>query len=201
MSKSTLRLLAVLLTIGIVVVLFAGLDGLPREVRAQIGTERKALAAAHAQFSAAQDEVTRDLKSEPILFQAIPSSQQYSDRLAGAAGVLQSAAAKLDELGRIEKRNRRQDRQLAESLLSDERRLRTTALSDASAVQKDAAHWIDLKQHLPQEVREMERDYGVVHSFDLAALGDRCAEGRNRLARKKDRPRDASGGGPRPGQR
>ena len=170
MSKSTLRLFAVLLTVAIVVVLFAGLDGLPRNVRAQIGTERTALTAAHAQLSAAQDEVARDLKAEPVLFQAIPSSQQYADRIAGAAGVLQAAAVKLDELGKVEKRNRRQDRQVAESLLLDERRLRTAAVSDASAVQKDAAHWIDLKQHLPQEVREMERDYGAIHSFDLAPL-------------------------------
>ena len=34
MSKPTLRLLAVLLTVGIVVVIFAGLDGLPRDLRA-----------------------------------------------------------------------------------------------------------------------------------------------------------------------
>ena len=36
MSKSSLRILAVLLTAGIIVVLFAGLDGLPRDVKAQI---------------------------------------------------------------------------------------------------------------------------------------------------------------------
>src|SRR5260370_37497371 len=102
MSKSTLRLLAVLLTVAIVVVLFAGLDGLPREVRAQIGAERTALAAAQRQLSAAQDQVNRDLQSEPVLFQAIPSSRQYSGRIAGATGVLLGAAAKLAEPGEVQ---------------------------------------------------------------------------------------------------
>ena len=41
MSKSSLRILAVLLTAGILVVLFAGLDGLPGAVKAQIAAERK----------------------------------------------------------------------------------------------------------------------------------------------------------------
>ena len=46
MSRSTLKFLAVLLAVLIVAVLFSGLDNLPREVRAQISTERKALAEA-----------------------------------------------------------------------------------------------------------------------------------------------------------
>ena len=61
MTKPTLRLLAVILTIAIVVVIFAGLDGLPRDLRAQIGTERTALAAAQKQLSAAQSEVNGEL--------------------------------------------------------------------------------------------------------------------------------------------
>src|SRR5947209_5311289 len=134
MSKSTLRLLAVLLTIGIVIVLLAGLDGLPRQLRAQIGAERTALAAAQKQWSAAREEVARDVQSEPALFQAIPSSRLYSERIDRDRGTLQSAAGKVAELGAIEKANRRQDRPRVESLLSDERRLRTSAVADASAV-------------------------------------------------------------------
>ena len=45
MSKQSLRFLAVLLTVGIVVVLFAGLDGLPRDIKTQIAAERKSFTA------------------------------------------------------------------------------------------------------------------------------------------------------------
>ena len=42
-------------------------------------------------------------------------------------------------------------------------------MADAESVRKDAAHWIELKQHLPQEVQDMERDYQAIHAVDLAA--------------------------------
>jgi len=170
MSKPTLRLLAVMLTVGIIVVIFAGLDGLPRDLRAQIGTERTALAAAQKQLSAARYEVDGDLQSESALFQSIPASQQYADRFSRASDALRLAARKQDELDRLEKKNSRNDRTQVESILADEHRLRTAGLSDASAVQKDAAHWIDLKQHLPQDAQQMERDYRAIHAYDLAAL-------------------------------
>ena len=41
MSKSSLRVLAVLLSAAIIAILFAGLDGLPRDVKAQIAAEKK----------------------------------------------------------------------------------------------------------------------------------------------------------------
>jgi len=170
MSKPTLRLLAVFLTVAIVVVIFAGLDGLPREVRAQIGAERTALATAQKQLSAAQSDVNGQLSSESALFAAIPSSQQYPDRFSKAADTLRLAARKQDELDRLEKKNSRNDRKQAESILSDERGLIAKATADATAVQKDAAHWIDLKQHLPQVAQDMDRDYRAIHAYDLAAL-------------------------------
>ena len=65
MSRSTLRFLAVALTVLIVVVLFAGLDALPREVRAQIDGDRAAVASAQTQLRSAQDEVARQAQAEP----------------------------------------------------------------------------------------------------------------------------------------
>ena len=69
----------------------------------------------------------------------------------------------------MEKQNRRSDRDRAESLLAREKQVRAAAVADAESVRKDAAHWVDLKQHLPQEVQDMERDYAGVHAVDLAA--------------------------------
>src|ERR1035437_2032338 len=169
MSKSSLRILAVLLTAGILVVLFAGLDGLPSAVKAQIAAERKSFTAAELQLQSAQAEVSRNLASESALFRALPSAREYPDRLGRAAGSLANAGQSLAELEQLQKQNRRSDRERAESLLAREKQIRTAAVADADSVRKDAAHWVDLKQHLPQEVQDMERDYKAIHAVDLAA--------------------------------
>jgi hypothetical protein len=169
MSKSSLRILAVLLTAGIIAVLFAGLDGLPRDVKAQIASERKAFTAAQSQLQSAQADVSRNLSSESALFGALPSAREYPDRLGRAAGSLSSAGQSLAELEQLEKQNRPADRPRAEALLAREKLVRTAAVADAENVRKDAAHWVDLKQHLPQEVQDMERDYKAIHAVDLSA--------------------------------
>src|SRR5450759_4877967 len=169
MSKSSLRILAVLLTVGILVVLFAGLDGLPGAVKAQIAAERKSFTAAESQLQSAQAEVSRNLAGESALFRALPSAREYPDRLGWAASSLAAAGQSLAELEQLQKQNRRSDRDRAESLLAREKQVRAAAVADAENVRKDAAHWVDLKQHLPQEVQDMERDYASVHAVDLAA--------------------------------
>jgi hypothetical protein len=170
MSRSTLRSLAVVLTVLIVVVLFAGLDALPREVRAQIDGDRAAVASAQTQLRSAQDEVARQAQAEPELFRAVSATGHWSDHFVQAAGWLQCAAQDVGELSRIEKQNRRQDRQQAEALLSHERDLRAEALAEASGVQKEAAQWADWKRQLPQTLQGMERDHQAIHAFDLAPV-------------------------------
>ena len=169
MSKSSLRILAVLLTAGIIAVLFAGFDGLPGAVKAQIAAERKSYNAAQAQAQSAGAEVYRNLATESALFGALPSAREYPDRLGRAASSLAAAGQSLAELERLEKQNRRSDRARAEALLAQEKQVRAAAVGDAESVRQDAAHWVDLKQHLPREVRDMERDYQAIHAVDLAA--------------------------------
>jgi hypothetical protein len=170
MSRSTLRFLAVVLTGLIVVVLFAGLDALPRGVRAQIDGDRAALASAQTQLRSAQDEVNRESQAQPDLFRAVAATGHWTDHFGEAAGRLQYAARDMEDLGRIEKQNRRQDRQTAERLLSHERDLRAKAVAEASGVQKEAAQWGDWKRQLPQTVEGMERDHQAIHAFDLAPV-------------------------------
>lgn len=170
MSRSTLKFLAVFLGVLIVVVFFSGLDGLPRSLRAEIGKERTVLASSEKQLHAAQDEVLAGLKSESELFHAIPASQQWPDQLSKALGDFQLASREMEQLATLDKQNRRQDRQRVEALLSHERNLRTAALNDATGIQKEAAHWLDLKRHLPEAVQQMERDYNTIHGIDLGPV-------------------------------
>jgi hypothetical protein len=170
MSKSSLRILAALLSAGIVAVLFAGFDSLPRDIRNQITSERSAYAAAQKQVASTKAEVDRDRSQEPALFAAIPSAHAYGDRIARGQSMLTSASRDLDDLAALEKRNRRSDKDRAQSLLSHEKQTREAATREVEAVRKDAAHWIEVKQHLPQEVADMERDYKAVQAVDLNGL-------------------------------
>ena len=169
MSKSSLRVLAVLLTVGIIVVLLAGLDGLPGAIKTQISAERKSFTAAQSQLEKAQADVSRTMAGEMALFNSLPSAREYPDRLNRAFSSLSAAGQSIAELERLEKQNRRADRDRAEALLAREKQVRAEAVADAESVRTDAAHWVDLKQHLPQEVQDMERDYARVHAVDLAA--------------------------------
>ena len=168
MSKSSLRLMAVILAVAIIGVLFAGLDDLPRDVRGQIATERSAYGAAQSTVKAAREELANDLAKEAALFGALPSAKEYGARLEHADSSLGSAGRDLEELAKLEKANRRADRDRAVTLLAHVKPLRTGAVADAEGVRKDATHWIELKQHLPQEVQEMERDYRAIQAVDLA---------------------------------
>src|SRR5580704_18729101 len=170
MKHSGLRLLTVMVVAVMAVVPFLGLDDLPRSTRSAIDAERSALASTTAQIGRAKDEVGRELQSDADLFRSVPASQQWPVTLAGAQTVLQAANRDAQQLAALEKQNRRGDRQEAEKLLADERQLRTSAIRQATGVQNEASHWVDLKRHLPQDLQQMARDYQTVHTFDLTAL-------------------------------
>ena len=167
MSRSQLRIAAALLIVLIVVVAANALDHLPGSVRGHIDAERAALVTSQSQLGAARSQVADQVQAAPDLFDALPFGREWADRFGQAAGQLRSAADDVDQLTRIEKRDRRADRQQVETLLSHEGKLRAQALADATAIQKDAAHWVDAGNHLPEQIPEMERTYQAIHGFDL----------------------------------
>jgi hypothetical protein len=170
MSKSGLKVTALVLALSIFAVLFAGLDNLPRSLRHQIDAEAASLASARAQVQAAQANVDRQTQSDPALFKDLPAAQQFPAQFAQSAALLDSASRDMETLQALEKQNRRTDRQRVESLLADERGLRANAVTEAGATAKDAANWEDRKNHLPETLREMQRDRDAVHAYDLAPL-------------------------------
>jgi len=185
MSRSQLRLLAVVLTVLIAVVAFRAFDHLPGNVRGQIDSERSALAAAQKQLSAAQDTVAREVQARADLFKSLPASHEWSGRFSQAAATLQSAGVPMRDLTLLEKEGHYQDRARAESLLATERGLRNTAQSQVAATQADASRVIDRANHLPAEAQHMERDYQAVHAFDLAPLKAAVARAESDWPEKK----------------
>jgi hypothetical protein len=166
-------------------VLTAGFDNLPRNLRQQIDGERAALASAQQQVAQATSEVTGEVASESALFHTIPAAIQWPAGLALSDSRLGDAQRAMDELSLLEKQNRRQDRQKVESLLAEERGVRTSAVSGTTDIQKDAAHWVELKRELPQRLDQMSRDYQTIRTFDLTPVASEVAKGENDWPEKK----------------
>lgn len=170
MNRGTLRILAVGLTTLIIVVLISAFDHLPGSVRDQIAAERGALAHAQGQLKSAQDGVARETQSDAAFFAAIAASGQWPGLFQQASARLQSAGREMDQLSQLEKHGHARDRQEAERLLAEEKGDRAAAVAQASAVEAEAARWLNRKQQLPAELERMERDYQTIHGFDLAPL-------------------------------
>ncbi|HUE02035.1 MAG TPA: hypothetical protein VMR62_20870 [Bryobacteraceae bacterium] len=170
MSRRGLEILAVILAFLIVIVLFAGFDNLPRKLRADIAAEEQQLPQTQKQFQTTQDEVTSDLTSDPELFRAHDMNTAFPERFRIASGELQGAQRDAAALLKFLKANRRQDAPQAEKLLAEERSLRAAALNEATAVETEAAHWVDMKRNLPTELRQMEADHQTLQHWDFAPI-------------------------------
>jgi hypothetical protein len=168
MNRGFLTFAAAVLGTGLVVVPFLGLDGLPRDLRKQISSERSAFSQTQRQIKDARGAVAHDLSAEPDLFKGIPASRRWQGDLATASNALQASG--MEELSALAKQNRRQDRDRAAALLARERSIRTLASDQAVKIQKEADHWVELKKQLPETVSRMERDYQMVRSFDAGPL-------------------------------
>jgi hypothetical protein len=170
MTRPQLRLAAVVLIVLIVVVAASALDHLPGNLRAQIDSERAALSTSQSQLAATRTQIDEQIQSAPDLFSALPFGAAWPGRFNQAEGELRSATSDVDELNRLEKRDSHSDRGRVETLLASEKKLRAQALSDASAVQSDAAHWVDASKNLPRELSTIERNYQAIHNFDFAPV-------------------------------
>ena len=170
MSKPALRLSAAVLTTLIIIVGFSALDHLPGGVKAQIESDRHELSTVQSQLTAAQAAVSRDQQSDPGLFQSIPATHDWPSRFQHASETLQSANQDMEELTRLEKGGHHRDQPQVESLLFQERELRSSALHEAQGIQKEADQWLERKRHLPEALQAMEADYQSVHNFDLSSV-------------------------------
>lgn len=176
MSKPALRFSAITLSILIVVVLFAGLDDLPRGVRSRIAADQTALAEGKSQLDRQRKELARYILSDPALFTGGALDAALQTRLQAADAKLRSAEQDMAALAELAKKNRRQDRERAEQLLGHEASLRSAAVNEASSVIADANRRIEFKRTLPQRLAEMQRNYEAARGFDLAAVSSAVAK-------------------------
>src|SRR5262252_5068832 len=133
MTKPQLRVLAIVLVGLIVLVFAAGLDDLPRKLRADITNEQQSLGAAAKQLRQTKEEVAADLRTEPDLFRVRSLDRKLPARLALAEASLEAAQRDAKTLAGLAKANRRTDRHKVETLLREERRLRSNAAEETAA--------------------------------------------------------------------
>lgn len=169
MKQGGLKFAAALIATLMVVIPFAGLDSLPRDLRKQIAAERTALSESLGKVRGATAEVGRELSAEPDLFRGVPASRRWPNQLNDATTNLQTATSEMEQLTALEKANRRQDRDRAQALLAQEKQRRLAAENRATEIRKEAAHWIDMKKRLPEVLAQMDRDYQTIHGFDFAS--------------------------------
>ena len=168
MSRTQLRIAAVVLSVAIVVVAANALDHLPGSMRAQIDGERdRARERAVAAWRRAGPGGRPSSGESPIcstLCRSAGNGPTVSARrrvnFAPPPTTWTSLRASKNTIGaRTGSRWRRCSR--------DEKKFRAQALADAGGIQKDAAHWVDASNHLPDQIPEMERNYQAIHGFDL----------------------------------
>ena len=169
MNRIKLRVV-VALSVVLAVVGANALDHLPSSVRAQIDSERSTIRSTRSQLNTERGQIAAQVQADPALFGAIPFGAAWASHFDQSASGLDSASRDMDELTQIERRNRHAETARAQSVLQSERTMRTQALAGAEAVQKEAARWVDAKNHLPQHVQEMESAHHAIDAFDLAPL-------------------------------
>lgn len=170
MNKPVLRLLTVMLGAAMAVVPFLGFDDLPRGVRAQIDSEKAAMASAASQIQRARADVSSKLTADADVFRTVPASTQWPAQLDGAQAQLQSAQRDFDQLTALEKQNRRGDGDRAQRLLASVRPLRENAVRQAISIDSEAARWSDLKRNLASQLDEMNRSYQAILNFDFGPV-------------------------------
>jgi hypothetical protein len=150
--------------------LLAGCGGLPRSLRQEIASENEKLKAADLQLTRSAKTVQDDLAHASDLFAGTPAATDLPARIRSAQSKLDSAKSDDRELEKMERSGGKDAELRAERLLSDERRLRTTALDDARAVETEATHWLDFRSNLPYYLARMQTEYDSIRAVDFTPV-------------------------------
>src|SRR5947209_14609539 len=109
--------IAALIIIGLmVVVMMAGFDRLPREVRASAESAQKSLNSERTEFDQDRSYVTRAVSTEPDLFRT--QAAVWQSKLAEADTRLRQAETDMKRLQDLVKQNRRENRQRVQDELN-----------------------------------------------------------------------------------
>ena len=167
MNRRSLGVLAVILIVLMALIATAGLDSLPRELRASAQAATQQVAADHRRFETNLAVIGKAKAAEPALFQS--QAPGWDQRLNSAEGRLRDAEAQAASLATLAGENRREDRQKVEQGLAQLRSARAAALEESERIRQDAERWLAYKRDLPQRLAEMRANYETLQAWDPAA--------------------------------
>lgn len=163
MSKRSLGVLAIIIILLMAVVATAGLDNLPRSVRASAGTAVEQLTSAREQLEQNRQTVLATLASDPSLFRSQEAT--FRSRLAAAQAKL--AAAEEGKLKSLLEANRRADASAVESLTQAVAKARKDALDESLAAVQETKQWVEYKKRTPELLSELQARYQRLRGFDV----------------------------------
>jgi hypothetical protein len=164
MNRRSLGIIAIFLIALMAFIATAGLDSLPRELRASATTSVTQAAADRSQFESDRSAVEKALAAEPALFAS--RAAQWRTQLAAAEGKLKDEEAQAAKLKAFAEANRRQDAEAVSSTLRQLESARTQAQSQAKSIRAEVEKWLGYKQRTPQLLTEMKERYESIRAFN-----------------------------------
>jgi len=165
MSRRSLGVIAIIIVLLMAIVATAGLDNLPRQLRASVAAESSQLQKDRTAFDQNRHAVERALSGDPELFGA--KASDFRQRLDRANAGLVAAGTQLASLQQLAKANRRTDADKVRQELSRLDSARAPPVSESTAVRAEVEKWQTWKRELPQRVQAMRASYDSVKAFDL----------------------------------
>jgi hypothetical protein len=160
--------------------LSAGCNELPKDLKSEVDAEQRQFAASRRDFESARDEVRRDLSKQPqlakmrgLLWQ--PALDRDTERF-------NICATQLKEVEELRKKDRRDAADQLRGLLHGEQRMRTETLNDVRNMQKESQRFITLATNLPK----LDRDADQLSATNLGSVATLVHKAETDWPDKKD---------------
>jgi len=147
--------------------LLTGCASIPRELRHEIQEADDRVLQAQKQFQKDADEIKSDFNYSPDLFKTV--SSDWTGRLNAAKSKLDAAEADRRELKRLDD-SLRNNLPRVRQLLTDEDRLRRTAIDEANTIEAQASRWLDFQHNLPHYLAKMKEEHDSAHGADFTEV-------------------------------
>ncbi|MDX2154016.1 MAG: RAQPRD family integrative conjugative element protein [Bryobacteraceae bacterium] len=176
MSRKSLGVLAVIIIVLMGIVAFAGLDHLPRKLRASVETAAQQLPRQRGELEEQRAAIDRALREEPDLFRA--QAAEWREKMERSQSLLAEAAKELTALQALAQANQRSDAEKVQQALSRYNSALSSARENLQPIRAEAERWIEYKRNLPRHLEAMKGDYASVSAFDVdaAVAGARKAQ-------------------------
>lgn len=164
MNKRTLGVLAIILIALIAVVLFAGLDHLPRSLRSSVEAASTRVVTDRTQFNEARAAINGAIGKDPDLFRT--QAALWQSRLLQGDNKLKQTEAEVSRLKELAKANKREDSGKVQAELARIETMRAGTVQEAQNLRTEAERWLGYKRNLPEQLSSMRANYESLKAFN-----------------------------------